>query len=160
VKPGEMPLMDTIVVQEGYHLYTVALAILGDPGEAEDAVQETLLRAWRHWDPTLPNSAIRPWLRRICVNQCLDRKPLLQKLRRVLDLHSDVAAFDHAASRDPGLTDAYSRLSPRQRAVVVLHYHYGYTLDEAASMMGCRPGTARSHLARALAILRLELRDE
>ena len=40
---------------------------------------------------------------------------------------------------------------------MTLHYEYGYTLDECASLIGCQPGTARSHLARALASLRKEL---
>ena len=50
-------------------------------------------------------------------------------------------------------------LSRRQRAVVVLHYSYGYTLDECSRFMGCRPGTARQHLARALTHLRETLND-
>jgi DNA-directed RNA polymerase specialized sigma24 family protein len=41
--------------------------------------------------------------------------------------------------------------------VITLHYHFGYSLDECASLMGCRPGTARSHLGRALAMLRRKL---
>src|SRR5207253_10799386 len=45
---------------------------------------------------------------------------------------------------------SFRGLTRQQRAVVALHYQYGYTLDECAGLMGCRPGTARSHLARAL----------
>jgi len=52
---------------------------------------------------------------------------------------------------------AFRSLSTKQRAVVVLHYHHGYSLDECASLLGCRPGTARSHLARALTTMRKEL---
>jgi RNA polymerase sigma-70 factor (ECF subfamily) len=52
---------------------------------------------------------------------------------------------------------AFARLSAKQRAVFALHIHHGYTLDECASLLGCRPGTARSHLGRAVAALRREM---
>ncbi len=58
---------------------------------------------------------------------------------------------------DLDLDRCYRRLSRQQRAVVTLHYQYGYTIDECATLIGCQPGTARSHLARALASLRKEL---
>ncbi|MDQ6846828.1 MAG: hypothetical protein M3019_04495 [Candidatus Dormibacteraeota bacterium] len=54
---------------------------------------------------------------------------------------------------------AFRRLSTPQRAVFALHVQYGYTLDECARVMGCRPGTARSHLGRAVAKLRKEFAD-
>jgi RNA polymerase sigma-70 factor (ECF subfamily) len=52
------------------------------------------------------------------------------------------------------LARAYVQLSKQQRAAVALHYFYGYTLDECAELLGNRPGTVRSHLARALVTLR------
>lgn len=58
---------------------------------------------------------------------------------------------------DMDLDRAYRRLTHQQRAVVALHYEYGYSLDECAALIGCQPGTARSHLARALASLRKEI---
>jgi RNA polymerase sigma-70 factor (ECF subfamily) len=55
---------------------------------------------------------------------------------------------------DPELARAFDGLTSQQRAVVMLHYFFGYSLDESAEIMGCRPGTARSHLHRALVALR------
>lgn len=55
---------------------------------------------------------------------------------------------------DLDLARAYAQLSKQQRAAVALHYFYGYTLDECAELLGNRPGTVRSHIARALATLR------
>jgi RNA polymerase sigma factor (sigma-70 family) len=49
---------------------------------------------------------------------------------------------------------AFAVLSRQQRAVIALHYYHGYTLDECAGLMGCGPGSARQHLARALRRLR------
>jgi len=52
---------------------------------------------------------------------------------------------------------AFAQLSAKQRAVFALHVHHGYTLNECAHLLGCRPGTARSHLGRAVASLRKEM---
>lgn len=71
---------------------------------------------------------------------------------------------EDAAGRDAGCLEAlrdeaFARLSRQQRAVVVLHYQYGYTLDECSVLMRCRPGSARQHLARALRRLRESWND-
>jgi DNA-directed RNA polymerase specialized sigma24 family protein len=51
-------------------------------------------------------------------------------------------------------------LTAKQRAVFTLHVRHGYTVAESAALMGCRPGTARSHLGRAVATLRKEMSHE
>ena len=61
---------------------------------------------------------------------------------------------------DPDLDRSYRRLTRQQRAVIALHYEYGYTIDECAHLIGCAPGTARSHLARALTTMRKDLQNE
>jgi RNA polymerase sigma-70 factor (ECF subfamily) len=144
----------TRLAAEGPRLFAIAVAILREPAEAEDAVQETLTIAWRKWR-TVRDEAARPrWLTQICVRQALTIRRRLRLLRSELDPR---LAAPTVALRDPDLDRVYTRLSVRQRAVLTLHYHHGYSLDEAATLMGCRPGTARSHLARALATLRKEL---
>ena len=70
---------------------------------------------------------------------------------------ADTVAGAAPEEPDLDLDRCYRRLSRQQRAVVTLHYQYGYTIDECATLIGCQPGTARSHLARALASLRKEL---
>jgi DNA-directed RNA polymerase specialized sigma24 family protein len=55
---------------------------------------------------------------------------------------------------------AYRRLSRKQRAAITLNYRHGYSVEECAVFMGCRPGTVRTHLERGLAALRKELRDD
>jgi RNA polymerase sigma-70 factor, ECF subfamily len=146
-------------------LYAVAYSILRDNNEADDAVQATMVLAWRHWESLKDRDNPGPWLAKICVNHCLRHRKLLVSRWRTMD--ADVEATDVAhrtavpfAGRMLDLDTAYRRLSLQQRAVVALTYHHGYTVVEAASLKGCRPGTARSHLARALATLRKELRDD
>jgi RNA polymerase sigma factor (sigma-70 family) len=151
----EAPGFEAAVHAESGRLFAVAYSILRDPQEAEDAVQETMELAWRSWDALRDPSKRSAWLRQICVRRAIrSRRRLLPRLwlADTSDLHGQPPQ-----DPDTDLDAGYRRLSHQQRAVVTLHYEYGYTLDECAALIGCQPGTARSHLARALASLRKEL---
>ena len=151
------------VESDSRRLFSVALAILRNPAEAEDAVQESLLKAWRNWATLRDQDRRSAWLTRICVNHCISSKRR-SWLSILTDSHSDTTADPRAQTAfdpaDPDLDRAMARLSVKQRAVVVLHYHYGFTFDEVASLLGSRPGTVRSHLNRALTTLRHELSQD
>jgi RNA polymerase sigma factor (sigma-70 family) len=135
-------------------LFALAYSILRQPDDAEDAVQATMEHAWRKWNSLREPHARAAWLRQICVRQCL-RHRQLRRGELTLDRASAVAA----AARDLDLERALVRLSTRQRAVVVLHYGYGYSLDECAGLLSASPGATRSHLNRALTRMRKELAD-
>ncbi|MDQ6713844.1 MAG: RNA polymerase sigma factor [Candidatus Dormibacteraeota bacterium] len=146
---------DAAVRAESGRLFAVAYSILRDAQEAEDTVQETMELAWRSWDALRDPSKRSAWLRQICVRHAIrSRRRLLPRLWL-----ADSGDVHGQPPEDPDLDldRGYRRLTRPQRAVVTLHYEYGYTLDECAALIGCQPGTARSHLARALARLRKEL---
>lgn len=150
--PLEDEGVDAILALETPRLFAIAVAILRDVAEAEDAVQETLMAAWKRWD-TIRDPVARPrWLTRICVRQSIRARGRLARLPLLgLDRHRvEVPAL----ARDVDIDRLYRRLSKRQRAVLTLHYHHDYSLDECALLIGCRPGTVRSHLGRALSSLR------
>ncbi len=137
-------------------LLRIASRVLGDRRDAEDAVQEAMERTWQSWDDVRDESKRSAWVARICLNRSLSLRRRLSRRRldsieiapgREVDFGEDRLDVDRA----------YLRLSPRQRAVVTLHYGCGYTLDECAGVLGSRPGTVRSHLNRALATMRREL---
>lgn len=138
-------------------LLGIASVILGNAHDAEDAVQETMFAAWRKWDQLREPSRRDAWLTRICVRESLrfGRRRSLRGRREVAIGAS--LAHQVGASETAVWTEALARLSRRQRAVVVLHYHHGYTLDECAALIRCRPGSARQHLARALRRLRQDV---
>ena len=147
--------MEDLVRGESRRLYSIAFSILQDASEAEDAMQETLISAWRGWDWAAGASPTAGWLTRVCVNQCLNRR---RTRRRQMRLAENAASHelwqDVRPATDLDLARAYAQLSKQQRAAVALHYFYGYTLDECAELLGNRPGTVRSHIARALVTLR------
>lgn len=146
---------------EAGHLYGLALAIVGDPGEAQDIVQETLFSAWRAWASRRDPERLSAWLTRICINHSIHRRRLLH--RRVLwprerwEAERVLPAFVEGRLVD--VHRAFRSLSGPQRAVAVLHHCDGFTVEECAAALGCRPGTARSHLGRAMTKLRRELAD-
>jgi RNA polymerase sigma-70 factor (ECF subfamily) len=149
------------VLPERRRLYGLALIITRDPSAAEDAVQETLFSAWRSWskvrDPQHPGG----WLTRICVRQCLRRRQFDAPSRFADPSVSARAQGETAFGGE--LLDfdrAFGLLTAKQRAVFTLQVRHGYTVAESAGLMGCRPGTARSHLGRAVARLRKEMSHE
>jgi RNA polymerase sigma factor (sigma-70 family) len=149
----DVPTFEAAVHAESGRLFAVAYSILRDPQEAQDAVQETMELAWRSWSVLRDPSKRSAWLRQICVRRAIrTRRRLLSRLWL-----ADTIAGPELEEPDLDLDRGYRRLSRQQRAVVTLHYQYGYSIDECAELIGCRPGTARSHLARALASLRKEL---
>lgn len=157
VSPLSLSAFDAVLAEETDRLFGLAYSILRDRQEAEDAVQETMVLAWKSWDTLRDTSQRSAWLRTICLRRCLRlRRRLIarrQSREELSDSHATVNADHDLATVDT----RYQKLSRQQRAVVVLHYHYGYSLDECADLLKSRPGTVRSHLNRALEKLRLEI---
>ena len=149
---------DALLGAERRRLYGIAYSILRDHAEAEDALQEAMLKAWRSWAAVRDEAARPTWLVRICVNQCINRRSWL-RLRPGRAAHADdVATPDpRFEGRLVDLDRSYRRLSPKQRAAIFLHYHHGYSIDECAGLMSCGAGSVRTHLARALASMRKEM---
>jgi RNA polymerase sigma factor (sigma-70 family) len=159
--PAREQAFNEVAGIESQLLFAVALSILRDEGEAQDAVQETLVRAWRAQDSLFRADSPSRWLTRVCVNHCIGRRRHLRSRG-----WPPMALIEDAISRDPSpagdhldVDRAYRRLSLRQRAAITLNYRHGYSVEECAVFMGCRPGTVRTHLARGLATLRKELGD-
>jgi RNA polymerase sigma-70 factor (sigma-E family) len=138
-----------------------AAALAGNRADAEDLIQEVLVRAHRHW-PTI-SGLDRPdaYVRRMIVNEFISahrRSWRLLPKGRPEDLDTRTTA-DHASQyteRD-SLIGELTKLPRRQRAVLMLRYYEGLSDAEIADVLSCRPGTVRAYAARALAALRVEL---
>ena len=153
--------LERLVSTQQRRLFHIALAIVRDPGEAEDAVQESFLVAWRRWDSVRDEDKREAWLTTICVHHCYRRRRLLH--RWTLGRAAETAAVAEQTGLHGSLLDldrAQAKLSRQQRAALVLSYQQGYSADQCALVMGISPGTVRSHLARALATLRKEMSDD
>ena len=120
----------------------VARSILGAEG-ADDIVQDTYLTARSRIDQLRDPSALDRWLARIAENLCY------QALRRsaVVGRHASRLA-DAPPMSDPALRDLIERLPARERAIVVLHYAHGYTLEEVARILSLSYPNVRTLLSR------------
>lgn len=134
-----------------------ARLILRDRELARDAVQNALLRAWRDLPGLRDPDRFDAWLHRLLVNACLDESR--RQRRRPIEV--DVLSIDAPSGDDTDrLSDrdlvdrALSRLDAPHRAVVVLHYYFGYPLPAAASALGLSLPAAKSRLHRAMNVLR------
>jgi RNA polymerase sigma-70 factor, ECF subfamily len=142
--------------------YAVARAIVLSHEDAEDAVQEGFLHAYKALDRFRPDQAFGAWLHRIVANAALDIARR-RKVRQAEELPETVAS----PFRDPAeagdlrdrLRAALARLGERQRAVIVLHDIEGFKHAEIGETLGIPEGTARSDLHHARAQLRRALGD-
>jgi len=132
------------------HLRAIALReaqrILGRSTAADDAAQETILRAWRHRATCRAPDRPEAWLRQIA------RREALRLLARAAP--PDLAARpepDHADAVEArvDVARALKRLSPRERDVVVRHYWHDMSCEEIAVELACPLGTIKVRLHRA-----------
>ena len=157
-------LLRALFDQHAPALLSYALRLVdGDRGRAEDVVQETLLRAWRHPEAMAADrGSPRPWLfavaRRIAVDAHRRRQARPKEVGD--DVLAQVPAQDDEVDRalDAWLVaDALAALSPAHREVLVQTYFAGRTVGEAAQVLGVPPGTVKSRTHYALQALRLAL---
>jgi RNA polymerase sigma-70 factor (ECF subfamily) len=161
---GDAQAFAVLVRRHQRRAYAVARAIVLTHEDAEDAVQEGFLHAFRALDRFRPEQAFGAWLHRIVANAALD----LSRRRKVRDadelpetIASPRGARD-AAERDElrtRLQAGLARLGARQRSVIVLHDVEGFKHAEIGTMLGIPEGTARSDLHHARAQLRRLLGD-
>jgi len=149
----------------GRFLYTVAYRLTGNHDDAQDLVQEVLLRVRRGLATFTPGS-LEGWLSRITTNAFLDevRKRRRRPLEVVPDLPEPLVGVDDdpdaalAAQRLPDdIQDALRALPPDFRAAIVLCDVVGLDYAEIAATLDIPPGTVRSRIHRGRALLRKEL---
>lgn len=132
-----------------------AYLLVGNRADAEDAVQEAYLRAWRFRDTLDDASSLSPWLYRILVNACNSklRSEIPHRDRRYNAEQLDsVASNDDLTSRFALSHDvmiALSALPTHLRVVVVLRYYADLSEREIAATIGRQPGTVKSRLHEA-----------
>jgi RNA polymerase sigma factor (sigma-70 family) len=144
--------------------YRLAAVILGDRVEAEDAVHDAALAAWRRFGDLRDPARFDAWFARILVNGCRDR--LRARTRgRVVDLGRELAETEHPSVADTSdvtavrdlLERALAGLPADDRVVLALRYDGDLTVPAIAALLGIPEGTVKSRLHHALGRLRAVL---
>ncbi len=143
-------------------LHRTARLILRSDDRASDAVQEALIAAWLHIRAVRDPDRFDAWLHRLLVHACY-REARRVRQRGIVEIHltdSDPSgnndAQDPTAIRDQ-LDRGFRRLTPEQRAVLVVHHYLGLPDAEAAVVLDIAVGTFKSRLHHASAALRAAL---
>jgi RNA polymerase sigma-70 factor (ECF subfamily) len=160
---GDPHAFATLVARHQDRLWAVALGVMRNPDDAADALQEAYISAFRRAGSFRGDAQVTTWLHRVVVNACLDRLRSL-KVRAAESLPDDPDRTAELGVEEPAdpveaqqqrdqILDALGRLNPDQRAALVLVDMQGYSVDEAAAILGCAPGTVKSRCARGRARL-------
>lgn len=157
-RDGDLDAFAMLVRRHQVAVYRVALRMLASEAEAQDATQETFVRAWRGLRRFRGDSAVSTWLYRIVTRRCLDliamRRPAADLEQTDLPAHDDPAKTAEERDRLRAVTRAIAALPGDQRAALVLREFEGLSYDQIAEVMHTSVAAVKGRIHRArLAVL-------
>jgi len=164
---GDSRALDALVERHAPRVNRIASQLVGDFEEARDAAQESLVKLCTRLRQFRGEAQFATWLHRLVVNTCRDRMAF-QRTRRMEPLVDEEQAVDEDSdpSRLAALADlrrdvaeALARLSPKQRAAVVLRDSFGLSYAEIARVASIPVGTAKCYVHRARANVKAHLEE-
>lgn len=151
--------LEQTMAEHGDCILRLCFLILRDRATAEDAAQETFLRAWQSWDRFDGRAAVKTWLTSIAVNVCRHQLRSPWRRRRVdWEALGELAAPEQQAE-DGTVLRAVLSLPKKYREIVVLHYYQGFSTPEIAQMLHLPTGTVSVRLMRARERLKPMLKE-
>jgi RNA polymerase sigma-70 factor (ECF subfamily) len=155
----------SVYAEHGAALLGHVTRLTGDRGKAEDIVQETVLRAWRHAGRLdADERPLRPWLFTVASRLVVDdhrargsRPPEVSA--ELLELVPADGAVDRSLDRWQ-VIEALKSLTPAHREVIVETFYRGHSVAEAAQALAVPPGTVKSRVYYGLRALRLALEEQ
>lgn len=139
-------------------VYRIALNWLKRPADAEDAAQNVMLRLWRTDAAFAGEDHLRHWLARVAVNEC-KRIACRPWRSRTVSLESCAEpAFEDRARRE--LYQSVMELPAKYRVPLYLYYYEGYAVNEVGELLGLKPSTVQTRLARGREKLKTILTEE
>ena len=164
-RQGDLDAFAQLVERYRARALRLAYGIAGD--DAEDAVQDAFVKAFRSLSTFRADAALKPWLFTIVANEARNRRRTTSRRARlelrVRGAPSETEGSDEAVIRREErqhLLDAVATLPEHAREVVALRYFAGLSEQETAEVLAVPRGTAKSRLSRALDALRVALADE
>jgi RNA polymerase sigma-70 factor (ECF subfamily) len=160
-KRGDREAFDALARTVGDRCMAIACRILRDADLAEDAVQATLITAWRQLRGLRDPDRFEPWLHRILTNACYAEARRRRRWSadiRVLSIEDTYGPDDTLSVHDRDqLERAFRRLTLEQRSVLVFFYYLDLPVIEVADRLDIPVGTVKSRLHHATAALRASI---
>ena len=159
-RDGDQEAFRQLVELHHERVYRTAYALTMDAGEADEVVQETLLKAWRGLRRFRGEAALATWLTRLTLNTARDHlrrrrtRDMVSMLPGLRSLQPDRADAVRGVEERDEVQCALLRLSPPARQVVALRYGLDLSLKAIGQVLGCPEGTVKSRLNSALGKLR------
>jgi RNA polymerase sigma factor (sigma-70 family) len=171
-RDGDAAAFEALLDRYSRSIYNFTLRFLGDPADADDATQQTMIQAFESLPDARPEASLRPWLFQVARNKCID---LIRK-RRTIPLSSLERGEAEAQPLDPidtaplpadlyereelqgMLQEAIALLPLRSREVVLMRYVGELTFAEIGRSLGMPENTAKTLFQRAKSTLRVHLR--
>ena len=165
---GDLSAIESFVETYQQDVYRLALSILDDPSEADDATQDVFLSALRALESFRGHAAFKTWLFSITINVCRNRlgrnksrgrlQQMLQSLFRHEQAHPEREAVQNEV--DAALWQAIRLLDDKHRLPIILRYYHDLSVADIAKMLGIPSGTVHSRLNHAREKLRTLLKEE
>jgi len=165
-KQGDLEAFEMLYELHKASVFRTSLAIIGDRLAAEEILQETFLRAFKHIHHVREGVSLSPWLYRITVNLAYDWTAKRHRWPAALDSVVERLVISSEASPEQAVEsrelhelvyEAIAKLEFKQRTTLVLFYLQDFSLAEIAESMDCPIGTVKSRLYYARENLRREL---
>ena len=143
-------------------LYKTGMAILKNDDDVCDAIQDTLISAYKYFDTLREEKYFATWITRILINKCYD---IIKKNQKVSYLNKQVEINENTAYYDEYKIDsrvekALNSIDPDLRTTTVLYYYDDFSVEEISDILNIPAGTVKSRLARAREKLYNLLKEE
>jgi RNA polymerase sigma-70 factor (ECF subfamily) len=167
-KNGDQSAFEELVLKYQDRIYNLCRQMLSNVQDAENAAQDTLIKAYQNLGKFKPDASLYTWLYRIAVNTCLDckKKPFLESLFKSSDEGEEYIAEQASDGPSPerlyeskqvgyALRKSLLQLSPKLRTIIILKEIEGLAYEKIAEVLDISMGTVKSRISRA----RDELRE-
>ena len=171
-KRGDKSAFETIILNYQDRIYNLCRYMLANEHDAEDAAQDTFLKAYQSLNDFKPNASLYTWLYRIAVNTCIDykRRPFFESIFRRSDTGEEKVIEYASTSPSPerlseskqmghALQKSLKKLSQKLRGVIILKEIEGLSYEEIAAVLDISIGTVKSRISRAREELKELMKD-
>jgi RNA polymerase sigma-70 factor (ECF subfamily) len=155
-KKGDKDAFINLIHENKTNLYRVAIAMLKNQADAEDAIQMTIMKAYEKIGRLKKNLYFKTWLIRILINQCNDTLRAKKKVISLENMNGEVGGYEDSY-KDLDVQNAIYSLKEELRLVTILFYYEDLTTKEISKLLKIPEGTVRSRLSTARTTLQKRL---